>query len=101
MWNTVNGCTAPKELEIGKTTVYFRKDIVKTKDAENNDIWTYSERQMSLEEYDEYVKLLSSPEMLIILDNMQVQTDLQLKIQEMQSAMDDVLAEILLNQIGA
>lgn len=41
----------PLELEIGKTTVYIRKNIEKKVNDENREYWEYDEEQYSLNDY--------------------------------------------------
>lgn len=44
-WKTVTGYSEPQEVEVGKTTVYLRKNITEVKDAEDNDAFQYDECQ--------------------------------------------------------
>ena len=106
-WKTVIGYTEPKAVEVGKTTVYLRRNATKIKDKEGNDAWSYEERQMSLAEYEKYLKLMESPEMLIILERFEMQEEEnadallnQMSIMATQSAQDETLANILLNQMS-
>lgn len=106
-WKTVIGYTEPQEVEIGKTTVYLRRNISETKDQDNNNAWSYEECQMSLAEYDEYLELMESPEMSVLIERFEMQEKEnadallnQMSIMATQSAQDETLANILLNQMS-
>ena len=106
-WKTVTGYAKPLEVEVGKTTAYLRRNIEQTIDGEGNDAWSYEECQMSLAEYEKYLELMESPEMLIILERFEMQEEEnadallnQMSIMATQSAQDETLANILLNQMS-
>lgn len=105
-WKTVTGYSEPQEVEVGKTTVYLRKNITEVKDAEDNDAFQYDECQMSLAEYEKYLEILASAEMSVILEKFEQQEQAtadtllnQMQIMETQSSQDETLANILLNQM--
>lgn len=107
-WKNVNGYSKPLEVEVGKTTVYLRKNITESKDVDDNDCWNYDERQMSLAEYERYLEIMSSAEMTVIIERFEQQDQAaadtllnQMQIMETQSAQDETLADILLNQMQA
>lgn len=58
----------PNEIEKCKTTVYLRKNITKVirTDENNNEItfWVYDEAKMSLNEFEEYSKLMEAKKAL-------------------------------------
>lgn len=85
-WREVEGTQAqePKELEIGVTTVYLRKDIKQTTKNDNGNeipVWTYKEAQMSHREYEDYLADLEAPSMSLI---MQALSDIQADIAMME-----------------
>lgn len=49
----------PLTVEVGKTTVYLRKDI-KMKDNTPDSLWTYQEAKLTHEEFNEYSKVLAA-----------------------------------------
>ena len=105
-WKTVTGYTKPLEVEVGKTTAYLRRNIEQIIDGEGNDAWSYEECQMSLAEYEKYLEVVSSAEMSILLEKFENQEKAsadtllnQMEIMETQSAQDETLANILLNQM--
>lgn len=107
-WKTVTGYSEPLEVDVGKTTVYLRKNITEIKDAEDNDAFQYDECQMSLAEYESYLAMLASTEMSVILEKFEQQEQAtadtllnQMQIMETQSTQDETLADILLNQMQA
>lgn len=57
MYKIVNGTQnkRPLELEIGKTTVYKRRNIERTSETDENgetqEFWQYEEEQMTLREF--------------------------------------------------
>lgn len=70
----------PSEIEVGKTTVYIRKDI-----TQGDSLWTYQEAKMSLAEYDEFLKLseIKNTESIVkIADGQDTGEDNQLIIME-------------------
>lgn len=106
-WKTVIGYTEPQEVEIGKTTVYLRRNISEIKDRDNNNAWSYEECQMSLAEYKEYLEIMESPEMSVLIERFEMQEKEnadallnQMSIMATQSAQDETLANILLNQMS-
>ena len=105
-WRTVTGYSKPKEVEVGVTTAYLRRNISEVKDNEGNQAWSYEECQMSLAEYEKYLEVLASPEMAIMLEKFESQEQAaadtllnQAEIMATQSAQDETLANILLNQM--
>lgn len=107
-WRTVTGYTKPQEVEVGKTTAYLRRNISEVKDSEGNTAWSYEECQMSLAEYEKYLEVMKSAEMSIILEKFESQEQAaadtllnQAEIMATQSAQDETLANILLNQMEA
>lgn len=107
-WKNVTGYSKPLEVEVGKTTVYLRKNITEVKDADDNDCFTYDECQMSLTDYEHYLEVMSSVEMTAIIERFEQQDQAaadtllnQMQIMETQSAQDETLADILLNQMQA
>ena len=106
-WKTVTGYAKPLEVVVGKTTAYLRRNIEQTIDGEGNDAWSYEECQMSLAEYAKYLELMESPEMSIVLERFEMQEKEnadallnQMSIMATQSAQDETLANILLNQMS-
>lgn len=101
-WKRVTGYKKPEEVEIGKTTVYLRRNIEEAKDSEDNDCWTYEECSMNHEDY----KALTSVAVQTLLERLEFQDDVQAELllaqmdtQAILSSQDDALAEILLNQM--
>ena len=84
--------------------MYLRRNATKIKDKEGNDAWSYEERQMSLAEYEKYLELMESPEMLIILERFEMQeeenADALLNQMSIMATQDETLANILLNQMS-
>ena len=88
------------------TTAYLRRNISEVEDNEGNQAWSYEECQMSLAEYEKYLEVLASPEMAIMLEKFESQEQAaadtllnQAEIMATQSAQDETLANILLNQM--
>lgn len=86
--------------------MYLRKNIEQTVDGEGNDAWSYEECQMSLAEYDKYLEHMTSIEMSVLLEKFENQEKAaadtllnQMEIMATQSAQDETLAYILLNQM--
>lgn len=51
----------PSEIEICKNTVYLRKDISRVVDSsENTVIWCYDEAVLTLDEFEEYSKIMEA-----------------------------------------
>lgn len=105
-WKKVTGYSEPEEMYVGKTTVYLRRNIHKTKDGEGNECWAYEECAMSHAEHRHYIEVMSSVEMQTLLDRLNQTEDAQaelllnqIDIQTTLSDQDDTLAEILLNQM--
>ena len=105
-WKKVIGYKKPDEVEVGKTTVYLRRNIETAVDDDDNECWEYEECSMTLKEYKHYIEILSSVEMQTILERLDMQEDAQAELllaqmdtQATLSNQDDVLAEILLMQM--
>ena len=69
-WKTVTGYTKPQEREVGKTTAYLRKNQREITDKDGNLAWEYEECQMSLAEYEKYIKETQSPTMENIMQTL-------------------------------
>lgn len=105
-WKKVTGYKNPPEVEMGKTTVYLRKNIEEITDKEENAAWSYDECQMSLAEYEKYLEVVASAEMSILLEKFENQEQAsaesllnQVQIMGAQAQQDQTLADILLNQM--
>ena len=49
----------PLTVEVGKTTVYLRKDV-ELKDGTDEQLWVYKEAKLTHEEFNEYSKVLAA-----------------------------------------
>ena len=59
-WKREESSVDPSEFEIGVTTVYMRRNV-KEKDDENGNIkYEYEECKMTIDQYNEYLKLRES-----------------------------------------
>ena len=67
-WSNERSYEKPLKFEIGKTTVYIRKNIMKDTDDKDVAYWEYDECKLSLDEYAEYKDLMNSMMMYIIGD---------------------------------
>ena len=76
----------PVEVEMGKTTIYIRKDIIdeeRTDDKGNKTtFWTYQEAKLTHEEFAEYSSFLRTTQILQIINKQEVADDNQLIIMD-------------------
>lgn len=99
----------PSEVDVQKTSVYLRKDIVEEirQDPVEHVVWIYQEASMSLDEFNKYASLVSavnalkgvndSSNILRIIDGQAAGDDNQLIIME---AIADLYDAIAMLQMG-
>lgn len=87
------------ELEIGKTTVYLRKDVKELSKYDNGNIvsiWVYEEAQLSMQEYEEYLADMETPSVQSIMQHI---SDIQSE-QEMQSITQEIATETIMQTLS-
>ena len=98
VYETVYSTTEPKPVEIGKTTVYFRKDITSVDRMSPLDEpykeYTYQEASMSLEEYEKYSKEHGTSSLTQLVSGQKVGDDNQLTIMEAIADLYEVIANL-------
>ena len=85
IWKNVFGTQIEKPLEFEreKNIVWIRKNIIKvtmTSGDTEYECWNYDECRMTAEEYEQYLNILQSVEMNILLDRLSAQDKSQEKI---------------------